>query len=367
MLGSRIHRYYLRVYLSGGSGPVLAAYGQEIAEGKGLTGKTTPHVKTIQNYLRSAVAPIIAKGHPDPRFLHHATDRSENRIYVPLLARVFATAKKWTPPSRPEQPITLAMLQYLVDRVGSSISAEFALSAVVRDAVILATFTGSRVSEYAQTQAQRGLPFSSVPHNAASGSEGGKSIAFIPSNFQFFTTKQLEVTWSDAADASYVRIRFRYTKGVHNFTSRMFSRLPSSPFCPVQAALRAYRRWARIAPGPDTPIFCFLPAFFFENAFLLSGFARYECFTACRQESSPRPSSPGPSAPARYFSTFVSRVRLLMPPARWMGRRYHFLPTSMEFRSHQTLPSSVGVTGRRYRILDASLSAYPSDIESYQA
>ena len=42
----------------------------------------------------------------------------------------------------------------------------------------------------------------------------------------------------------------------------MFSRLPSSPFCPVQAALRAYRRWARIAPGPDTPIFCFLSAFF---------------------------------------------------------------------------------------------------------
>ena len=103
-----------------------------------MTGKAAPHVKTIQNYLRSAVAPIIAKGHPDPRFLRHATDRSGNRIYVPLLARVFAT-------------ITLVMLQYLVDRVGSSFSAEFALSAVVRDAVILATFTGSRVSEYAQT------------------------------------------------------------------------------------------------------------------------------------------------------------------------------------------------------------------------
>ena len=100
------------------------------------------------------MAPIIAKGHPDPRFLRHATDRSANRIYVPLLARVFATAKKWTPPSRPErQPITLAMLWYIVDRVGSSFSAEFALSAVVRDAVILATFTGLRVSEYAQTQA----------------------------------------------------------------------------------------------------------------------------------------------------------------------------------------------------------------------
>ena len=86
------------------------------------------------------------------------------------------------------------MLWYIVDRVGSSFSAEFALSAVVRDAVILATFTDSRVSEYTQSQAQRGLPFGVVPHNVASGSEGSKPIAFTPSDFQFFNTQQIEVT-----------------------------------------------------------------------------------------------------------------------------------------------------------------------------
>ena len=76
------------------AGLVLAAYAQEIAEGKGLTGRTIPHVKTIQNYLRSAVASIIAKGYRDPHFLRHATDRSVNRLHIPLLDLVFATAKK---------------------------------------------------------------------------------------------------------------------------------------------------------------------------------------------------------------------------------------------------------------------------------
>ena len=245
------------------AGAILAAYAQEIAEGNGIVGKQRPHVKTIQNYLRSAVAPAIAQGRHDPRFLRHATDRSGNRLYVPLLDRVFATAKKWTPPSRPErQPITLAMLHYLVTRVGGSSTAEFTSAAAIRDAVILASFTGSRVSEYAQTQASKGSPFNIVPCNAASGVEGGRPLAFIVSDFRFFTASQLELDWKDAAAAHYISVRFRYTKGVHSFTSRMFSHLPDSIFCPVQAAFRAVRRWRLLAPGEDTPVFCFLQAFF---------------------------------------------------------------------------------------------------------
>ena len=76
------------------AGTILAAYAQEIAEDKGLAKKTHPHVKTIQNYLRAAATPAIIKGYHDPRFLRFATDRSGNRVYIPLLDKVFATAKK---------------------------------------------------------------------------------------------------------------------------------------------------------------------------------------------------------------------------------------------------------------------------------
>ena len=76
------------------AGSVVAAYAQEIAERKYSTGRTAPHVKTIQNYLRPAVTSIIAKEYCDPRFHRRATDRSGKRLYVPLLDRVFATAKE---------------------------------------------------------------------------------------------------------------------------------------------------------------------------------------------------------------------------------------------------------------------------------
>ena len=75
-------------------GAIFAVYAQEIAEGKGLVGKQRPHINTIQHFLRVAIAPAIAQGHHDPRFLRHATDRSGNRVYVPLHDRVFASAKK---------------------------------------------------------------------------------------------------------------------------------------------------------------------------------------------------------------------------------------------------------------------------------
>ena len=50
----------------------------------------------------------------------------------------------------------------------------------------------------------------------------------------------------------------------------MFRSLPSSSFCPVRAAYRTMKRWALIAPGEDTPIFCFLSSFFSKKASYLS-------------------------------------------------------------------------------------------------
>jgi hypothetical protein len=162
------------------------------------------------------------------------------------------------------------MLHHIVDRVGTSSFTEFTLPAVVRYAIILATFTGSRVSEYAQTQAKQHSPFAIVSINSASGIEGGKPIAFTASDFQFYSADQLELEPSVTETAAYLRVRFRYTKGAHTFTSRMFARLKSSPFCPVRAASRTIQRWSSIAPGADTPVFCYLASFFSKRPSFLS-------------------------------------------------------------------------------------------------
>ena len=49
---------------------------------------------------------------------------------------------------------------------------DMSLSAVVQDTAILGTFTGSRVSEYAQTQRPNGIVFHNVQTNATSRSDG---------------------------------------------------------------------------------------------------------------------------------------------------------------------------------------------------
>ena len=156
----------------------------------------------------------------------------------------------------------MPILRHIARPLRPAPNAEFSLQAVIRDAVILASFTASRVSEYTQTATVKGSPFNIVPHNAANGSEGGKPIAFMAEDFEFFSVDLLSMGWSDSSSAAYVRIRFRFTKGVRAFATRMFAALPASEFCPVLAASRAVSRWYHLAPGAHTPVFCFLPAFF---------------------------------------------------------------------------------------------------------
>lgn len=225
------------------TGQVLAAYAQEIAEGKGIKGTTQPHIKNIQGYLRAAAAPAVASGRDDTHFLPRLTDFAGKRVYVLLLTQIFLTARKWTPQRRPErQPIIVSILSSLQETVPAHQGAELSLSAVVHYAAILRTFTGSLVSEYVQAQIPRGVSFHTVTMNAASGSDGGKSIAFMVSVFIFYPAARLEVHHSEAHTAAYLNILFRFTKGVRTFTSRMFAAIPQSAFCPVLAAARVCKR-----------------------------------------------------------------------------------------------------------------------------
>ena len=83
-------------------------------------------------------------------------------------------------------PITVAILADLCNLASSSPAVdELLLPAVIRDAAILGTFTGSRVSEYAQGKVPKGTPFSKVPSNTASGEEGGRALAFHRLDFRF--------------------------------------------------------------------------------------------------------------------------------------------------------------------------------------
>ena len=126
---------------------------------------------------------------------------------------MFDVARKWTPSKRPErQAITLLILQDIVNHIPSFQGSEFSLPATVRDAEILSAFSGSRISEYAQRKIPNGSKFQSVPINAASGSKGGKPIAFILQDFSFLYNTGIQLAITSPVALCYLRIRFRYSK-----------------------------------------------------------------------------------------------------------------------------------------------------------
>lgn len=109
----------------------------------------------------------------------------------------------------------VAILQDLCACVsGSSPVKDLLLPAIVRDATILGTFTGSRVSEYAQGKVSKGSSFSSVSTNTASGEEGGRALSFHRLDFRFYSNSRLELKGVDIVDAAYLEVWFHYTKGV---------------------------------------------------------------------------------------------------------------------------------------------------------
>ena len=169
---------------------------------------------------------------------------SNKPSYVPLLAAVYDVTKKWTP-VKFEMCMPLNM-QILVDicshAAGKTPGQELRASATIRDATILGSFLGSRASEYAQSSVPKGHAFSKVPSNAASGSEGGKPLAFCRDDFCFYSSKKCLLDEATMDSAAYLEVRFRYTKGVRNWTYRMFAAIPSCQFCPVTAGIRVVRR-----------------------------------------------------------------------------------------------------------------------------
>jgi len=104
-------------------------------------------------------------------------------------------------------------------------------------------------------------------------------------DLSFFSSARLKVLSTLAHLAAYVIIRSHYTKGVQIFEHHMFMVIPSSPFYPVLASTSIIKRWSIMAPYIDTPLFCFLSAFFsktpqyLSDAQMISGLRRVALLT----------------------------------------------------------------------------------------
>jgi len=111
------------------------------------------------------------------------------------------------------------MFTYMFDNISKCAAAKpsilFNRNAAIFDWTRLGTFTGSRVSEYAQTSARKGT-FSRVPVSLDAGDWKDTPIAFMYSDFTFLTKAGLVVPHNRLQQLGHtvheLHIHFRFNK-----------------------------------------------------------------------------------------------------------------------------------------------------------
>jgi hypothetical protein len=162
----------------------------------------------------------------------------------PFVQEVVAQRRAWQQPRYKKEPITLAMFEnaqvHIKRLIAKDPAAFLSRPAAVHNFACLGAFTGSRIGEYGQTKARRGI-FQKIPASADAGEWALMPIAFIRTDFTFWDEQGKEMSKSNLdrifKRAAEVYIRFRYDKSLNNFTIRKFRRTGHSFLCPVMASV----------------------------------------------------------------------------------------------------------------------------------
>jgi hypothetical protein len=136
--------------------------------------------------------------------------------------------RSWSKPALLKEPFTYKILgdqaTYLRKLMKTTPTTFFELDYVVWDWLRLGTFTGSRVSEYAQSKLKKTQRFQTIPASKDAGLWAGFPLAFIPEDFTFYDVRQCQVARGKIFSQhkqkvlAVVHIRFRFDKSATNFT-----------------------------------------------------------------------------------------------------------------------------------------------------
>jgi hypothetical protein len=169
----------------------------------------------------------------------------------PYIRELLAQRDAWFVPRARKEPFTLDMFKALAkylcaqkDLMDTFLTKEFA----VFDWTRLGLFTGSRVSEYAQTRLRAGTRFNTIPMTPDSGIWGGQALAFLLADFTFYSDKHELIPLSHLmalhrqGKIVAVHIRFHFDKSPTNFSIRKFQSTRDSILDPVAAAVSCIYR-----------------------------------------------------------------------------------------------------------------------------
>ena len=202
----------LRTLTLGQALPLLGAFIHAVAnEGFSSTGRLNLGADTICGYLRGAKDWLAAR-------LQLVIDMSaadgSGKLH-PFLLDTLASRQPWTEPNEKREAFTSAMFDYIftdiLSKASKDTSALFDMETAIFEWTRLGVFTGSRVSEYAQTTTRKGT-FSRVPDSLDAGdwrTKAGHRVAHHDLHRLGHMVNEFYV-------------RFRFDKSARNFTIRKF-------------------------------------------------------------------------------------------------------------------------------------------------
>jgi hypothetical protein len=169
----------------------------------------------------------------------------------PYIRELLAQRDAWFVPRARKEPYTINMFQALATFLQSHkdpLETFLCKDSAIFDWARLGIFTGSRVSEYAQTRLRAGTRFNTIPRTPNEGIWAGQALAFLCANFIFYSARHELIPLANIAalhckgQVVAVHIRFRFDKSPTNFSIRKFQTTKDSILDPVLAAVSCIYR-----------------------------------------------------------------------------------------------------------------------------
>jgi hypothetical protein len=232
---------------------LIGAYLSWVKAGNSLPSNGTGPLseQSLRNYVNAA-AQCVTVLTEQPCIVLDPTTFQQKRVHMhPYIREQLAQRAAWSQPKKKKEPYTLDMflalagfLQSLRDATEAFLTVEHA----VFDWTRLGLFTGSRVSEYAQTRLKAGIQYNTIPQIPDAGIWAGQPLAFIRADFTFYSDSHAIVPLSDIVQSHRlqrivdVHIRFRFDKSPTNFSVRKFRTTNDPILDPVAAAVSCIHR-----------------------------------------------------------------------------------------------------------------------------
>jgi hypothetical protein len=230
-----------------------------------------PQANTLSHHAQAAN--IFLRSIIHEPFSIYTTDGSK-QILVPYIKARIDLRKKWQQPREKREPYTLDMFRVFSERVAAAEkinpTAFLGKLSLVFNTQCLGIFTGSRVSEYAQSKGSR-VSVSRVPVQPGQSSSTALPVAFMAEDFTFLSADGRIIPhralFLQPHKAISLHITFRHDKSGRNYCVRKYGR-GKNWLCPIMAAAKILYRAHLLNVPPLDPVCAYRPQGHSSNRFL---------------------------------------------------------------------------------------------------